>query len=105
MLDWCGLVPVGVEPPTRFQEQILEVLHPLRGRKPRDRSVVVLALHVSSAQPQLRPAAGEQVQGGHLAGQQCGVPEAGVEHVRPQAKTITDRDGRGQSRERAMPPR
>jgi hypothetical protein len=64
----------------------------------------VLVLHVTGAKPELHPAGGQQVEGGHLPGQERRVPESRVQHVGAQAQARADhgrRRQRGERRERA----
>jgi hypothetical protein len=59
---------------------------------------------VPGAQAQLQPAAGEQVGGGHLPGQQRRIPERHVEHQRADPEPVGGVRGGDQDRERCGRP-
>jgi hypothetical protein len=85
LLDGCGDVALVGEAPPDLGDHRRRVHPALAHRRERQAGVDVLVAHVSRPDAQLEPPAGEQVQGGGLAGEQGRVPEVGVEHVGAQA--------------------
>jgi hypothetical protein len=75
-------------------EEAGEPDEPSRVRRERQADRLVLGRLVPHPQAQVDPTAGDRVQGGDVPGQQAGVPEAVVQHVRAQPDPLGDR-GRG----------
>lgn len=89
------LISVAGEQAVQLADRGRQLARACAMRFPGDAGLVELPLHVAGPEADLKPAAGEDVSGRDLTGEQCRIPERHVDHQRADAQPL----GRGGRRD------